>query len=397
MKNKIVVTCSAPPDKGSGISTYSKELSISLVALGFEVFYICPITPYSRWFETNDVKPIFFDPEGMPLEQTKLILDNVQAIEGLLGIINNDNIFVQSISPVLNVPFISIVHMNKSAIFESAFVNEGAVDKFVVISNDMYFNVAKRKNVSLHKLNLIYNGVKVTSISKKKNQSLKIIAGGGFSEAKGGENLVKLVKLLRSSELSFSFVSFGKPPTEVVALIGNDERFVFNGKLSREEYLDAVKLGDLFLFPSKLEGCPMAILEAMSFGVVPVAANGVGAMKEIIQHGRDGYIFPIKSWAKSTFELITLLQDDNSQITQISKNAFTKIRDNFSSEINARLIVELIKSVNQQRLNNKKGIVNIYAWHRLPIPFIKSWSLGMIERRLRFKYGILKKLGRLIT
>lgn len=53
-----------------------------------------------------------------------------------------------------------------------------------------------------------------------------------------------------------------------------------------------LRAGDAFVFPSRLEGMPFAILEAMSFGL-PVIATQFGGADEIVDSGRNGLLVPV--------------------------------------------------------------------------------------------------------
>jgi glycosyltransferase involved in cell wall biosynthesis len=61
------------------------------------------------------------------------------------------------------------------------------------------------------------------------------------------------------------------------------------GTLSIVEKDQALASADCLVLPSYAEGLPMAILEAMSYGI-PVIATRVGAIPEVITDGREGFL-----------------------------------------------------------------------------------------------------------
>lgn len=66
--------------------------------------------------------------------------------------------------------------------------------------------------------------------------------------------------------------------------------------------------GDVFAFPSRREGTPFAMLEAMSGGL-PVVATRFGGAEEIIEPGANGLLVPIDAPEELALALETVLAD----------------------------------------------------------------------------------------
>jgi glycosyltransferase involved in cell wall biosynthesis len=321
----IVISCSAPPNNGKGISTYSKLITEEYVRLGYKVYYLCPRSDASLWFEENNITPIFFDPFGDHIEQTNNIFNSLSVIKDLIAIINNDVIFIQALAPLLKVPLISVVHLDRFTISKAALINFKYTDYVVAISYDMYKSLIKSR-VSPSKCALIFNGLpsneKPTQVNFNK---LNMMTGVEFSERKGGYSLLILLKKLKTSNLDFSFTWFGRVPKKVSSIFTEDARFNFVSQLPREEYLQKVKESNLYLFPSKEEGCPMSLKEAMNDGLVPIVADGIGAMKNIVQNGIDGYLLNTQNWDDEAYKLIVNISKDPKILEPMSIRATEKI------------------------------------------------------------------------
>jgi glycosyltransferase involved in cell wall biosynthesis len=61
------------------------------------------------------------------------------------------------------------------------------------------------------------------------------------------------------------------------------------GPRAREQVLAALDSADVLLFPSHGEGFPYAVLEAMA-SRLPVVASRVGAIPDMIDEGRGGFL-----------------------------------------------------------------------------------------------------------
>ena len=78
---------------------------------------------------------------------------------------------------------------------------------------------------------------------------------------------------------------------ELAAQLKLGDRAVFTGWLESERKHSVLAGATLFVLPSYVEGMPMALLEAMSWGL-PVIATPVGGVPEIVTEGVDGLLVP---------------------------------------------------------------------------------------------------------
>lgn len=75
----------------------------------------------------------------------------------------------------------------------------------------------------------------------------------------------------------------------LVSRLGLDERTEFTGWLESERKRAAFAGATIFVLPSYVEGMPMALLEAMSWGL-PTVATAVGGVPEMITHEVNGLL-----------------------------------------------------------------------------------------------------------
>ena len=71
--------------------------------------------------------------------------------------------------------------------------------------------------------------------------------------------------------------------------LGVSDRVIFSGY--RSDAKSCLSAMDLFVLPSRSEGLPVALLEAMSGGI-PVAATPVGEVSDVLENGAVGCILP---------------------------------------------------------------------------------------------------------
>ena len=86
---------------------------------------------------------------------------------------------------------------------------------------------------------------------------------------------------------------------------------------------------DIFLLPSRFEGLPIALLEAMASGCVPVASHIRGVTDFIIEDGVSGLLCPLGS-SECFAEAVLRLDRDRDLLARMSVAARRRIEEHFT-------------------------------------------------------------------
>ncbi len=120
-----------------------------------------------------------------------------------------------------------------------------------------------------------------------------VLTTGRLGEQKGHRLIVAALPRLVALEERLVFVWAGDGPlraelTDAVSGLGLERHVRVLGR--RDDVPALLAAADLFLMPSRDEGAPLALIEAMLAGV-PALVSDVGALTEIIEDGGNGLVF----------------------------------------------------------------------------------------------------------
>ena len=138
------------------------------------------------------------------------------------------------------------------------------------------------------------------------------------------------------------------------------------------QIINKIQEHHVFTLMSDYEGMPIALMEAMACGVVPICLNEESGINEIIEHGVNGFI--VKNRGKDYQDKLQLLVNDRSLWETMSKNAIAAIQQKYSSKITHQKWFELLnqfKDVKQKPLKiplriKLKGPLLYYGDNRKP-------------------------------
>jgi len=136
---------------------------------------------------------------------------------------------------------------------------------------------------------------------------------------------------------------------ELVRMTNIGEQVTFTGRVTDEELVELHKVGTVFGMPSPAELQSIAMLEAMASGK-PVVAVDAGALKELCQDGRNGFLCP-KDDPEAIAAAISKLLEDDKLCSKMSQESL-KIAETHDLKHTIKrfedIYTELISSKNAQ-------------------------------------------------
>jgi len=123
-----------------------------------------------------------------------------------------------------------------------------------------------------------------------------------------------------------------------------DGRIRLLGRMPRARILEALDNQDLFVLLSDFEGFPLALVEAMARGCVPVVAESNSGIPELLKDGDNGLVVrgrDYDEWAR----LVTDLWRDRRRLSLMAKRARGTVRKQFTVEQAAKKFDELFRRV----------------------------------------------------
>ena len=194
------------------------------------------------------------------------------------------------------------------------------VHAFVAVSETTAEQAREQRDVPLGKLHTIPNGIRLDRYAPDPAARAAVRAELGLGDAwvvgtvgrfdsyKNQAMLVRAMAPLLSEGVRLVLVGDGDARAEVeaaVAALPEPGRAVLTGR--RMDVPRLVHAFDVFALPSKTEGLPLVVPEAMAAGL-PIVATAVGGLPGVVDEGVTGLLVPVDEQALGA-ALARLAQD----------------------------------------------------------------------------------------
>lgn len=289
---------------GGGVTTYAMEVINNYAG-------DCQMDVMFRDCKRLDLPQVH---NAYDCDLNNLAIDNARLVCRLINdeicpeaIIVSNAPLVMLLAPFLNdnIKVVSVSHSLRNKEATNAALTHNYQDAVVALSVAGQRYLHKSFGVLKDKLPVIYNFIRehpdkdAILQEKRERRPLTIVFPGSCSAVKSPDIVIAVLQKLVQTDLNFCFKWLGGlnptgqrwyPVHDVSRLVPPDGRVYFHGRLPHNEFAENVCRANIILSPSRREGCPMALLEAMRTGCITLVADYDVANRELVRDGISGYV-----------------------------------------------------------------------------------------------------------
>jgi glycosyltransferase involved in cell wall biosynthesis len=283
---------------------------------------------------------------------------------------------------------IQILHGDSDYYYDLAARHENVIDAFVVYGRTMERKLKARVPHRAGDVYFLPYGV--TEPPRRRTGApgkLRLLFAGRFEHGqKGVLDLPLIDRALAERGVDVSWTMVGAGPDERrLREAWTSERVTFLGPRTTAEVLDIASRHDVFVLPTRYEGVPVALIEAMSVGLAPVVSRVESGVMEILNDGRTGLMPPagdITAFAGA----IETLDRDRALLESISDAATRYVATAHNMRERTDAYQALFARYRELRRPRPVDVVVPYG-SRLDRPWIPNVAVRMVRSVIRRAKG----------
>lgn len=152
------------------------------------------------------------------------------------------------------------------------------------------------------------------AMEKAASTPQEVLFVGAVGEAKGVDVLLRAIKALRDRGVNLRLRIIGRTHDggrwlrQQINALGLQGGVTCQDHMAWDLVIYEYDKSDIFILPSRSEGVPHVVLEAMARGV-PVVATNVGGIPTVVRHGENGLLVKVGSEDDLAQAIFSLLDD----------------------------------------------------------------------------------------
>lgn len=218
---------------------------------------------------------------------------------------------------------IQMLHGDSEYYYELAARHEGSIDAFIVYGRTMERQLKAR--LPHREADIYFLPYGLPEAPRRRTPApgrLRLLFAGRFEHGqKGVLDLPLIDRRLEEHGVDVSWTMVGAGPDEQrLRDAWKSPRVSFAGPKTSAEVLDIASQHDVFVLPTRYEGVPVALLEAMGVGLVPVVSRVESGVAELLTEGETG-LMPAMGDVAAFADVIAGLDRDRARLEAIGAAA----------------------------------------------------------------------------
>lgn len=127
-------------------------------------------------------------------------------------------------------------------------------------------------------------------------------------------------------------------------LAGHSKRVEYLGAMPPERIPSIMARHDVLIMPSRYEGLPMTLIEAMAGGCVPVVSHIRGVSDTVVDDGETGFLFPVGNYRMAA-QAVARLNGDRNLLARMSAAAGETVSERYDIRWMADRYHQVIRSL----------------------------------------------------
>jgi glycosyltransferase involved in cell wall biosynthesis len=285
---------------------------------------------------------------------------------------------------------IMTVHTITVGTYAGARALRGRIHATVCVSPRIRDDLVKKRDFPQNDIRVIPNGIDIrpfrhTAPRMAASTPIRLLSLGRIIDSdKGVYWLPEIMKHLAGVPVHLTICGDGPDITELKRRcrpLGDAVSFL--GRIEPSQVPDILVKHDVFLFPSRFEGLPLSLVEAMASGCVPVASRIKGVTDFVIRDGIDGLLFDMGD-VRAAARHIRRLVEEPKMLATLSHAARDSSSGRFELSDMANDYYDVVRSVIERPCELKEPLP-IDSWEYPPglKPGLRSYLPSNVKKWLR--------------
>lgn len=220
---------------------------------------------------------------------------------------------------------------------------------------EQYNNYVDFKNIN-SKIVSFFNYYSTQDMVKSDMGDQYILFVGFPFSIKGVDILIKAFNIISPEypEVKLKILGHCEDRSFYEELAGNNRNIIFKKAVPFNKIISEFEKCTFFVLPSRTEGLPRVIVEAMASGKAVIASR-IGGIPEVVEENKTGLLFESENYSELADKMRQFL-DDPEMMQRMGEAGYQRAKNHFSPEKYVELYHEFLESLDggsaEGRVNN---------------------------------------------